>query len=150
MKNKFVKLLLLVSIVIGSHNSFSQKKPSFKTYNIAQALQIDNKTDTVMAEYDIFPYRVMLSDRKFKLINYNNEDTEYYIMTKPRVTKEQVRGGLLYKTYFWVGYPEENVETYKQVLVYRLTGKKPYTIIYFYYDTDDADGYDTHIAYIVE
>ena len=150
MKIKFMKLLLLVSIIMFGYCCYSQKKPSYKIYNISDALQINSQTDTVMGQYDIFPYRAMLSDRKFKLINYNNEDTEYLIMTKPRVTTEKIRGGLLYKTYFYVGDPEEDIETYKKVLICRFTGKNPQTIIYFYIDVDDTDGYHTHIAYIIE
>ena len=143
MKKFFARLILLLSIAMLGYCSYAQKQPS-KTYNISAALQMNAVADTIMGEYDIHPYRVVVSDRKFVFVNYNADDISFDIMSKPKVEVDDY----MQTTSFYIGHKGNDLSTYKKVEIVRNT-KSKVTVIRFYYDTDDTDEFETYIIYLV-
>lgn len=143
MKKFFARLILLLSIAMLGYCSYAQKQPS-KTYNISAALQMNAVADTIMGEYEIHPYRVVVSDRKFVFVNYNADDISFDIMSKPKVEVDDY----MQTTSFYIGHKGNDLSTYKKVEIVRNT-KSKVTVIRFYYDTDDTDEFETYIIYLV-
>ena len=100
--------------------------------------------DTIMGEYEIHPYRVVVSDRKFVFVNYNADYISFDIMSKPKVEVDDY----MQTTSFYIGPKGNDLSTYKKVEIVRNT-KSKVTVIRFYYDTDDTDEFETYIIYLV-
>lgn len=95
MKKFFARLILLLSIAMLGYCSYAQKQPS-KTYNISAALPMNAVADTIMGEYEIHPYRVVVSDRKFVFVNYNANDISFDIMSKPTDDTDEFETYIIY------------------------------------------------------
>lgn len=52
--------------------------------------------DTIMGEYEIHPYRVVVSDRKFVFVNYNADDISFDIMSKPTDDTDEFETYIIY------------------------------------------------------